>query len=171
MKAIINVVLSLSVLVLLVAPALAGETLPDKVSYLKLDQGAAPAAFSDRASGRRGGQDAQLDSRKADFEKFARAKIGQMNKNLNFSRDRMQIRKEADGSYRAVFHEIDGSSLGYEVSCSQSKSIPYVAVLTYREQIFAASGQTPEQCRKGPFNPVGFIPNRHIFSYSKGVWN
>jgi len=171
MKAIINFILSLSLLVLLAAPALAGEILPAKVSYLKLDQGAAPAVSSDRASSRRGGQDEQLDSRTADFAEFARLKIREMNKNLIFSRDRMQIRKEADGSYRAVFHEIDASSLGYEVSSSQSKSIPYVAVLTYREQIYAASGQTPEQCRKGPFNPVGFIPNRHIFSYSKGVWN
>jgi hypothetical protein len=46
-----------------------------------------------------------------------------------------------------------------------------VAVLSYREQIYAASCTTPEECARQQFLPVDFIPNRHIFTYSKGSWN
>ena len=159
-------VLLLAMLVLAAHPLLAEEPYSAKVSYLKLDQGGGADLAAKHEE-----QDSQLAIRKAEFETFARLKISQMNKNHAMSRARMQVRKEADGSYRAIFHEIDDTSLGYEVSRSQSKSIPYVAVLTYREQIYAATGATPDQCRKGPFSPVGFIPNRHIFSYSKGAWN
>ena len=41
---------------------------------------------------------------------------------------------------------------------------------TYREQVFTASGTTPDECRRGPFTPVEVIPNRHIFVYNRGAW-
>lgn len=167
MKFKIASVLALLMLVLSGGVVLAGESSPTRLSYLKLDQESMVPAVAGTALEK----DEQLMVRKADFEKFARAKIGQMNRNHARSRARMQISREADGSYRATFHEIDAASLGYEVNRSRSKSIPYVAVLTYREEIYAATGPTADQCRKGPFNQVGFIPNRHIFSYSKGTWN
>lgn len=154
--------LALLMLVLSGGSLQAAENQPTRLSYMKFDQGGVPALPA---------IDEQLLVQKADFEKFARTKVSQMNRNHALSRERMKISRETDGSYRAIFHEIDAASLGYEVSRSSSKTIPYVAVLTYREQIYAATGMTPEACRKGPFSPVGFIPNRHIFSYSKGAWN
>lgn len=106
----------------------------------------------------------------ADFEKFARKKIGELNRNLAFTRKRMQIRKETDGSYRAVFHEIDEASINYEVVRSESKAGTYVATLTYRELVYDVLCPTPAQCRQETFLPMGYIPNRQIFIYSKGRW-
>lgn len=163
MKTEVATLLALFLLILSGGSLQAGEMPTTRLSYMKLEQGnrvPAPPVI-----------DEPLAIHKADFEKFARAKVSQMNKNHALSRERMKISREADGSYRATFHEIDATSLGYEVSRSSSQTIPYVAVLTYREQIYAATGMTPEACRKGPFSPVGFIPNRHIFSYKKGTWN
>jgi hypothetical protein len=82
----------------------------------------------------------------------------------------MRIDKNPDGSYRAVYHEIDDGSMSCEVSRSQSKSIPYVAVLAYKEQVYSASCPNPDACRSGNFTAAGVIPNRHIFSYRNGSW-
>jgi hypothetical protein len=82
----------------------------------------------------------------------------------------MRIDKGQDGLYRAFFHEIDDKSMTCQISRSQSRSAPYVAVLSYREQVFSASCTTPEACRLGQFKPVEEIPNRHIFVYSNGSW-
>jgi len=163
MKAAITLIHLLAALVLLTGLAVADERRVDRVSYLKLDQGGGAAAGS-------GGDDAQLDKRKSDFVRFAQTKLQEMNRNHRLSRARMQIDKNPDGSYRAVYHEIDDGSMACEVSRSQSKSIPYVAVLSYKEQVFAASCPTPQACRNGDFTPAGVIPNRHIFSYRNGSW-
>ena len=169
MKVMIGVMLTLAAVVLLTSPALANESTPDKVSYLQMDQGRAPASSGARANADLTGED-QLDQRKSDFVRFARAKLEEMNRNHRLSRSRMQIDKTPDGSYRAVYHQIDDASMSCEVNRSQSKSIPYVAVLSYKEQIYATSCPTPDACRQGQFASVGVIPNRHIFSYSNGSW-
>jgi len=170
MKPTFRVILALAAPLLLVVPALAAEPVPDKVSYLQLDQGRAPASSGARANADLAGDERQLDMRKSDFVRFARTKLEEMNRNHRLSRSRMQIDKTPDGSYRAVYHQIDDASMACEVNRSQSKSIPYVAVLSYKEQIYAASCPTPEACRQGQFAAVGIIPNRHIFSYSDGSW-
>ena len=166
MKAMLSMILTLAAVVLLFSPALANEATADKVSYLQMDQGRAPASSGAKVIT---GED-QLDQRKSDFVRFARAKLEEMNRNHRLSRARMKIDKTPDGSYRAVYHQIDDASMACEVSRSQSKSIPYVAVLSYKEQIYAASCPTPDACRQGQFASVGIIPNRHIFSYSNGIW-
>ena len=134
-----------------------------KVSSLSISQ-----PFPGDGSGR---GDEQLATRLVDFERFAQRKIEEFNRNHKLSRSRMQINKQPDGLFRAVFHQIDNSSLAYKVSRSQSKSIPYVGVLSYQEHVFEGFGATPDECRKGQFNPVAVIPNRHIFSYKNGAWN
>ncbi len=83
----------------------------------------------------------------------------------------MEIVRQPDGSYRARYHQIDNSTLSVKVRRSQSGSIPYVGVLSYREQIFESTASTPEKLNQSMFDVVGVIPNRHIFSYKKGVWN
>jgi len=141
------------------------------ISYRNLDQPGAAATPVEKPLPDTKPQDEKLDRLTADFNRFAQSRIEMMNRNLAVSRERMQIRRETDGSYRAVFHQIDDESLACEVSRSQSRSIPYVAVLSYREQVYAASCTAPAECRQGPFAMVGFIPNRHIFSYSNGTWD
>ena len=39
------------------------------------------------------------------------------------------------------------------------------------EKIFESAASTPEQLNQSLFAIVQVIPNRHIFSYKKGVWN
>lgn len=129
------------------------------------------ASYNGGSSAKAEEKDEQLDVRKSDFYRFAQAKVKQMNRNHAMSRERMKISKEADGSYRAEFRQIDDTSMAFEVNRSKSKTIPYVAVLSYREEIYAAACATPAQCRQQQFTPVGFIPNRHIFSYKNGAWN
>lgn len=134
-----------------------------KVSALRMEQ-TLPAGKSGRG-------DEQLGLRQSDFERFAKAKVQEFNRNHRLSRSRMQISKQPDGQFRGVYHQIDGSSLACTVNRSQSRSIPYVGVLSYQEQIFEGFGATPEECRRGSFTPVAVIPNRHIFSYKNGSWN
>jgi len=171
MKIMIRIVLTLGALLMLAAPAVADETLPGKISVSKLDTAGAAAGFNDRTAAVLTEEDRQLAIQKANFMKFAAAKIREMNRNHILSRERMQIKKSPDGSCRAFFHEIDDTSLDCEVSRSKSSSsVPYVAVLSYKEQVYAASCATPDACRQSQFQPVEEIPNRHIFVYNNGSW-
>jgi hypothetical protein len=164
MKITLKTVLLLSILLLPVGSVDAGD---EKGTARKPEHASMVAALN---VGPPAGQDDQLDKRKSDFFRFAQAKIREMNRNHVLSRERMQVSKQPDGSYQAKFHQIDDTSMAVEISRSSSKTIPYVAVLTYREEIYAAACPTPAQCRQQQFSPVGYIPNRHIFSYSNGAW-
>lgn len=167
MKTTFGALLILAMTLLLPMPGLADEAAADKISYLQLDPGRAGAA---KVNAGATAAEQQLDMRKSDFVRFARAKLDEMNRNHRLSRSRMQIDKTPDGAYRAVYHQIDDATMACEVNRSQSRSIPYVAVLSYREQVYAASCPTPEACRQSEFTPVSIIPNRHIFSYRNGSW-
>ncbi len=171
MNITIRTILSLTALFLLAIPVWADENPAGKMGGQASDPVQIIASLESGSITRVEAKDEQLDNRKSDFFRFAQAKIKDMNRNHAMSRERMRISKEADGSCRAVYHQIDDTSMAYEVSRSQSKSIPYVAVLSYREEVYAASCPTPEQCRQEQFAPVGYIPNRHIFSYRNGAWN
>ena len=114
--------------------------------------------------------DKELASKHAEFSTFAQKKIMELNRNHRLSRSRMQITKQADGSWRAIYHQIDDKTLTAKVRRSQSKTIPYVAVLSYQEQVFEAHSNAPDQFSDEQFAMVQIIPNRHIFSYKKGTW-
>lgn len=116
-----------------------------------------------------GGMD-ELGQRRLDFERFARGKVAEMNRNHQLAPARMRIERNGDGSYRALYHQIDENSLASEVSPSSSRTYPYVAVLSYRENVYAATCARPTECRRGPFTQVAVIPNRHIFTYGRGLW-
>lgn len=142
-------------------PAMAGDAL-DQVSYVKVN----PSKVQENVF-----KDKDLASKNADFQSFAKIKVKQLNRNQRFSRAHMEITKQPDGSYRARYHQIDDSSLGVTVRRSQSKSIPFVGVLSYTEQVFESTAKSPEQLEQSSFAVVEVIPNRHIFSYQKGSWN
>ncbi|WP_199244343.1 hypothetical protein [Pseudodesulfovibrio cashew] len=114
--------------------------------------------------------DEDLASKHADFTNFAKTKVSALNRNHRLSKSRMQIVQLPDGTYRARYHAIDRNSLICKVRRSKSKTIPYVAVLSYKEKVFEAIADSPAACRKAEFIPVAIIPNRHIFSYKKGAW-
>ena len=115
--------------------------------------------------------DNELLARLAEFETFARSKVRQLNQNHKNSQSHMKITQQKDGTYRARYHKIDNSTMKVKVRRSQSDSAPYVGIISYREQIFESSASAPEEFENDMFAVVKVIPNRHIFSFRKGVWN
>ena len=115
--------------------------------------------------------DNELLVRLAEFETFAKSKVQQLNQNHKNSQSHMKITQQKDGTYRARYHKIDNATMKVKVRRSQSDSAPYVGIISYREQIFESSASTPEEFENDMFAVVKVIPNRHIFSFRKGVWN
>lgn len=161
MKIISRIVFVAAGFCLLSVQSMAGEV-SDYVSY----SSATPPDILRPAD-----KDRDLASKYSDFENFAKLKVQQFNRNLRFSRSRMKITKKPDGTYSARYHQIEDSTLSFKVRRSQSRSIPFVGVLSYREQVFESSAATPEQFDQSRFAVVEVIPNRHIFSYRKGAWD
>jgi len=161
MKILAKTALVLTVFSLLSLQAIAGDVL-DQVSYATVTPPAVqPPVVADK----------DLARKYSDFQDFAKLKVQQLNRNIKFSRSRMEITKQSDGTYRARYHQIDDKNLSVKVRRSQSSSIPYVGVLSYKEQVFESSASSPEQFEQSLFAVVEVIPNRHIFSYRKGTWN
>lgn len=161
MKSIAKVALVTVVFLLLGLPAVAGDVL-DKVSYALVT----PPALQKPVV-----KDDDLARKYSDFQSFAKSKVKQLDRNHRYSRSRMEITKKSDGSYRARYHKIDDSTLSVKVRRSQSKTIPYVGVLSYKEQVLESTATSPERFEKSLFAVVEVIPNRHIFSYRKGAWD
>ncbi len=161
MKTISRIVFVVAGFSLLSLQAMAGEV-TDYVSY----SSAKPPDILRPAD-----KDKDLANKYSDFENFAKLKVQQFNRNLRFSRSRMKITRKSDGTYSARYHQIEDSTLTFKVRRSQSRSIPYVGVLSYRELVFESSAATPEQFDQSLFAVVEVIPNRHIFSYRKGKWD
>jgi len=115
--------------------------------------------------------DKKLEEKYADFESFAHSKVKQLNRNHKYSRSRMLVTKQADGTYLARYHQIDDASLKVKVMRSKSSSIPFVGIISYKEQVLESSATTPKEFKDNQFAVVKIIPNRHIFSYKKGNWN
>ena len=142
-------------------PVVAGEATSTKISFADID----PVDVQNKLL-----ETQTLALKRLDFEVFAKSKVQQLNRNHRFSRPRMKITKKSDGSYRARYHQIDDSTMSVKVRRSQSGAIPYVGILSYKEQVFESTASTVEQLNKGLFTVVEVVPNRHIFSYQKGVW-
>lgn len=161
MNTILKTAVVASAFFIFALPVVAGGTTPTKVSFADVDPADAQA---------KGLKVKSLALKRLDFELFAKSKVKQLNRNHRFSRPRMEVTKRPDGKYRARYHQIDDSTMSIKVRRSQSGSIPYVGILSYREQVFESIANSVEQLKQGSFAVVQVIPNRHIFSYSKGVW-
>lgn len=142
-------------------PSVADEKDLTQVSFMNVD----PADAQEKVL-----KNQALALKRLDFEVFAKEKVKQLNRNHRFSRSRMEVTKQADGTYRARFHQIDDSTMSVKVRRSQSGTIPFVGIISYKEQIFESFAKSRDQLDKGDFQVVQVIPNRHIFSYQKGVW-
>ena len=114
--------------------------------------------------------DRELASQYQDFTTFAQSKIKQLNRNHKYSKSRMSIKKLADGTYRARYHKINSSTLKAKVKRSKSKAIPYVGILSYKEEVFESSAPDKNSFDENLFAVVEVIPNRQIFSYQGGTW-
>jgi hypothetical protein len=114
--------------------------------------------------------DEGLVTKNADFSKFAKVRARSLDRNHRLARSRMQIIKQADGSYLARYHAIDMDSIVTKVRRSSSKTVPFVGVMSFCELIMESKGNSPSACKKAEFTPVTVIPNRQIFSFRKGAW-
>ena len=114
--------------------------------------------------------DQELATKHADFTRFAKVRTRSMDRNHQMAKTRMQIVKLPNGVYKARYHAIDFSTIECKVRRSSSKTIPYVAVLSYHELVLESLGESPEACKSGDFKTVTIIPNRQIFSHKKGSW-
>lgn len=112
--------------------------------------------------------DKELAKQHKAFTSFARVKIASLNRNHRNNRARMTVSKLPDGRWKATFHEIKASSMTCQVRRSKSKTVPYVGVLSYKEEIRESVGTTAAKCRSGNFQTVKVIPNRYIFCYKNG---
>jgi hypothetical protein len=146
---------------MLALPSLAAGTTQAKLDYSNID----PADVQQKVL-----KTEALALKRLEFEVFAKTKVKQLNRNHKFSRTRMEVTKKSDGTYSARYHQIDDSTMSVKVRRSKSGTIPYVGVITYKEQVFESSARTQEELGQGSFAVVKVIPNRHIFSYQKGVW-
>jgi len=161
MNAIVKTSLVAIAIFVFALPVVASGTAATQISFANIDPADAQKKVLETQA---------LALKRLDFELFAKSKVQQLNRNHRFSRPRMEVTKRSDGKYRARYHQIDDSSMSVKVRRSQSGSIPYVGIISYREQIFESIANSVEQLNQGSFAVVQVIPNRHIFSYSKGVW-
>lgn len=166
MPKILRNTLVLVIVLALSCGAAIGGSQAEQVNYASL--GAVEVASIAGSSPQK---NSELAGKFAEFRKFTEEKVMQLNRSHRFSRSRMEITRQPDGSYRARYHHIDDTNLGVKVSRSQSRSIPFVGVLSYSEQVFEAFAKSPEAFSSEIFSIVQIIPNRHIFSYKKGVWD
>jgi len=115
-------------------------------------------------------RDQELIDKSAQFEAFATNKVQQLNRNHVLSKKRMQVTRQSDGTYKGLYHQIDEQHMTVKVRRSSSKSIPYVGIISYQEQVFEAQAPSLAQLNNRDFDLVQIIPNKHLFSYKKGRW-
>ena len=161
MKIILKIIIVAAATFMFAIPVLADESTPVQISFVDIDSAAAQEKVLKTQA---------LALKRLEFEGFARTKVQQLNNNQLFSRSRMEITKQSDGTYLGRYHQIDDSTMAVKVRRSQSGTIPYVGVLSYQDQILESTASTLEQLVQSSFTVVKIIPNRHIFSYQKGAW-
>ena len=112
--------------------------------------------------------DEDLASKHADFSKFARGWIRNSNRHHICSRSRMQIKRQPDGSYSAIFHRSDEN----DVVCTVKKNSAgaYTAVLRYKEIIYKTVAASPEACRASEFLPSLINRRIRIFKLKGNTW-
>ncbi|MDD3311356.1 hypothetical protein [Pseudodesulfovibrio sp.] len=112
--------------------------------------------------------DEDLASKYADFSRFAKAWIRTSNQHHVLSRNRMQIRQEADGTYSAIYHRSDEN----DMVCTVKKSTSgiYTAILRYKEIIYKSIAASPQACRAAEFLPSLVNRRIRIFKLKGNSW-
>ena len=112
--------------------------------------------------------DEDLASKHANFSKFARGWIRNSNRHHICSKSRMQIKRQSDGTYSAIFHRSDEN----DVICTVKKSNAgtYTAVLRYKEVIYKTVAASPEACRTSEFLPSLINRRIRIFKLKGNTW-
>lgn len=113
--------------------------------------------------------DEDLASKHADFSKFARTWIRTSNQHHIYSRNRMKIKRQPDGTFSATFHRSDEN----DVVCTVRKNISsgvYTAVLRYKEVIYKTIATSADECRTNEFLPSLVNRRIRIFKLKGNTW-
>ena len=105
-----------------------------------------------------------------EFQDFSRDWIIKVNREHIKGITRMEILKQADGSYLARYHAVDPTTVEEIVKRTTHPQTPFVGTIKYKEKIYEARGKSIEAARKGDFKPIRSINIREIFARTSKGW-
>ena len=82
------------------------------------------------------------------------------------------IERNSDGSYTAVYHEIDPKSItcSYKDSSNPSGPVKYIGTLNYSEVKYVCTAPSKAAAEKGPFTQYR-TNTTELVKYMKGKWS
>ncbi|MCL1939065.1 MAG: hypothetical protein FWG04_00180 [Desulfovibrionaceae bacterium] len=94
------------------------------------------------------------------------------NRCVKGSKAKKDILQNADGSYTAVYHEIDPQSItgSYKDSSDPKGPVKYIGTLTYAEVKYTSTAPTKAEAEKGPFTESR-SSTTELIKYVKGKWS
>jgi hypothetical protein len=93
------------------------------------------------------------------------------NRCVKGSKAKKDIQQNADGSYTAVYHEIDPKSItcSYKDSSDPKGPVKYIGTLNYAEVKYTCTAPTKAEAEKGPFTESR-SSTTELIKYVKGKW-
>jgi len=94
------------------------------------------------------------------------------NRTVIGSKAKKDIKKNADSTYTAIYHEIcrDSISGTYKESSNPKGPVKYIGTLTYAEVTYTSTGPTKEAAEKGPFRESR-TTTTELIKHVKGKWS
>lgn len=83
-----------------------------------------------------------------------------------------EFTKNSDGSFTAVYYEIDPKSVtvSYRDSSNPKGPVRYIGTLNYAEVKYSCTGKTKAEAEKGPFTEQRSMTTE-LVKYVKGKWS
>ena len=94
------------------------------------------------------------------------------NRTVLGSKAKKDIKKNADGSFTATYHEIDVNTISgtYRDSSNPTGPVKYIGTLTYAEVTYTNTAPTQAEAEKGPFRESR-TTTTELIKYVKGKWS
>lgn len=94
------------------------------------------------------------------------------NRCVKGSKAKKDIEKNSDGTYTAVYHEIDTKSItcSYKNSSNPSGPVKYIGTLQYAEVTYTCTAPSKAAAEKGPFTQRR-SPTTELVKYMNGKWS
>ena len=108
------------------------------------------------------------DQARTSFDSFTRQWMQRLAKTEDFQKKRMQVTQTPEG----FVAEYTGY-LPYRyttIKLTQSKTTPFIGILTYYKKTMRSVGQTKQQAIHGLFEHAETSQVSEIFPYTKGEW-
>jgi len=94
------------------------------------------------------------------------------NRCVKGSKAKKDIEKNADGTYTAIYHEIDINSIAgtFKESSNPSGPVKYIGTLNYTEVRYTSTAATRAEAAQGPFRESR-TTTTELVKYVKGKWS